>query len=169
MGAVLGCQVDRHQSTMPVIGNEDTVIPIGASIQVEYEGSLQGSHIQQSEAVLQQCDRPKGKRRCATDHEHSVTMKTQSSPYVPPSRLSMRGACRAATFSRAKRYCSAEKDLQNQNIAAWSINTEREHNAAYHIASACLQLFNASLVKCGLTAVAVRTESLLELLGCLTA
>ncbi len=57
MRSVLGRQVDRHQGSMPVISNEDTVISKEASVQFQDERGLQGSHIQQGKAELQQSHR----------------------------------------------------------------------------------------------------------------
>ena len=54
MGAVLGSQVDWHQGSMPVIGNEDAVISKEALIQFQDEGCLQGRYIQQSKPELHQ-------------------------------------------------------------------------------------------------------------------
>ncbi len=54
IGPVLGCQVDRYQGAMPVIGNEDAVIPIHRAIAGDHQWRLQARQVQQGKAVLQQ-------------------------------------------------------------------------------------------------------------------
>lgn len=54
MRAVLGSQEDWHQGPVPVIGNENAVIPKEALIQFQDEGCLKGRYIQQSKPELHQ-------------------------------------------------------------------------------------------------------------------
>ena len=54
MRAVLGSQEDWHQGPMPVIGNEDAVIPKEALVKFQDEWCLQGRYIQESKAELHQ-------------------------------------------------------------------------------------------------------------------
>ncbi len=54
MRTILGSQVDWHQGSMPVIGNEDTVISKKALVQFQDEGCFQGCYIQQSKPELHQ-------------------------------------------------------------------------------------------------------------------
>ena len=53
MRPVLGSQVDRDQCAMPIICHEDTVVSKESPLQLEDEGSLQRSHIEQGKAELQ--------------------------------------------------------------------------------------------------------------------